>query len=188
MQVNKPVQVNYRAYTLLLLRQKFLYILTGFIFVAIVSSFILVRYIIRPQTSSNKKTSPPTVKIKTYTVKEGEDLWQIAEKAYGSGYNAYDIAKANNLSEPYILQEGQILKIPDVKKRFPTQGEITSTAAATSKSVITGSAYTVQEGDYLFNIAERVYGDGNLMWKIIQENSLTEPYNVEVGQILQIPR
>ena len=30
---------------------------------------------------------------KTYTVKAGDTLWSIAEEAYGSGYNAYDLAR-----------------------------------------------------------------------------------------------
>ena len=130
-------------------------------------------------------TSPKNV-IKQYVVLAGEDLWQIAEKNYGSGFNAYDIAQANNLKEPYILQAGQTLLIPSVAKRFPTQGSITPVSA--SQSGITGKTYVVKEGDFLFQIAQEAYGDGNLVQKIIDANNISEPYTIEIGQKLIIPR
>ena len=97
-------------------------------------------------------TSPKNV-IKQYVVLAGEDLWQIAEKNYGSGFNAYDIAQANNLKEPYILQAGQTLLIPSVAKRFPTQGSITPVSA--SQSGITGKTYVVKEGIFFFKSLRR---------------------------------
>ncbi len=48
--------------------------------------------------------------------------------------------------------------------------------------------YTVQEGDTLFLIAEKFYGDGNLMDKIAQANKLKDINQIEKGQILMIPK
>lgn len=45
----------------------------------------------------------------TYAVKSGDTLYAIGIKF---GVNWKDIAKANNLSEPYNLSTGQELKIP----------------------------------------------------------------------------
>lgn len=184
----KKLEINYRAYTLHLIRQKLPYLLIGICIVAVLAFSISRKYIISRKPSLKSAPKTTTISQKKHTVQEGEDLWQIAEKEYGSGFNAYDIAKANSLGEPYILQAGQVLLIPDVKKRFPTHGEITESAASTTQVTITGTSYTVQEGDYLFSIAERVYGDGNLMGKIIDANKIPAPYNIEVGQVLQIPR
>src|SRR3989344_761158 len=50
----------------------------------------------------------------TYTVVEGDTLWSISEKAFGTGYNWSDIAKANSLSESDQLVAGQELEIPEV--------------------------------------------------------------------------
>src|SRR3989339_1937447 len=43
---------------------------------------------------------------KIYVVEEGDDLWHIAEKFYGSGFNAYDVAIANKFNDASILETG----------------------------------------------------------------------------------
>ncbi|OGK62374.1 hypothetical protein A2334_02880 [Candidatus Roizmanbacteria bacterium RIFOXYB2_FULL_38_10] len=190
MKENKRLDINYKAYTRLVIRQKLPFFVVGVSVFILTFTIIFSKFIIGRQTNSNKTTNNQKnkQKIKKYIVEEGEDLWQIAEKNYGSGYNAYDIAQANNLKEPYILIKGQQLVIPSVPKRFPTQGEITPTAASTGQVTLTNNTYVVQPGDYLFLIAQKIYGDGNMMRRIIEANKISEPYNVEVGQTLTIPR
>ncbi len=189
MKKGKELEINYRAYTLLIIRQKLPFFILGIVVFSTLSYFIFSRVIIRKPAPRKTNTAKSTKEhVKKYTVLEGEDLWQIAEKHYGSGFNAYDIAKANNLKEPYILQEGQTLLIPDVRKRSPTQGELTPEASSTEQVTLTDINYTVQEGDYLFDIAERAYGDGNLMNRIIEANQIPYPYDIAVGMQLTIPR
>jgi nucleoid-associated protein YgaU len=60
-------------------------------------------------TSSDQTSS-------TYTVKPGDDLWSIAEDVYDDGYKWTDIAKANNLSDPGVIETGDELKIPKLEK------------------------------------------------------------------------
>jgi len=182
----KKLDINYKVYTALLIRQKLPYLLVGLVVILSVFFVIFKKIIIR--STFQKKVGITNIKnaLKLYVVQPGEDLWQIAEKSYGSGFNAYDIAQANDLKEPYILQSGQKLIIPSVAKRFPTQGSITPVSA--SQSGITGKTYVVKEGDFLFQIAQEAYGDGNLAQKIIDANNLLEPYTIEIGQKLFIPR
>jgi nucleoid-associated protein YgaU len=52
----------------------------------------------------------------TYTVKPGDDLWSIAEDVYDDGYRWTDIAKANNLSDPGVIEVDDELKIPDIEQ------------------------------------------------------------------------
>ena len=47
--------------------------------------------------------------------------------------------------------------------------------------------YTVQEGDTLFKLAERFYGDGNRWEEIARANGNLDPRTLQIGQILQIP-
>ena len=42
--------------------------------------------------------------LKTYVIAEGDDLWNIAEKFYGSGFNAYDISVANKIPDSSNLE------------------------------------------------------------------------------------
>lgn len=48
--------------------------------------------------------------------------------------------------------------------------------------------YTVKEGDTLFVIAEKYYADGYQYPEIAKANNLTNPDQIEVGQVLQIPK
>lgn len=48
----------------------------------------------------------------SYTVKSGDDLWNIAVRAYADGYRWVDIARANNLENPDLIFSGNVLKIP----------------------------------------------------------------------------
>lgn len=51
--------------------------------------------------------------LKSYTVKSGDNLWNIAVKIYNNGYRWVDIAKANNLANPDIIHSGNILILPN---------------------------------------------------------------------------
>jgi len=122
---------------------------------------------------------------KTYKVEKGDNLWKIAQKNYGSGYNWVDIAKANNLKNPSLIWAGQELTLPDVPARKPTE---TISKTPTNISAITGATYTVARGDNLWKIAVRAYGDGYQWVKIARENKLVHPSLIHSGNVLTIPR
>lgn len=124
---------------------------------------------------------------KRYTVKAGDDLWHIAEATYGSGYNAYDIAMANKIANPSVIEPGQVLVLPSVTPKLATTGEVTA-AASSEKVTITDSQYTVKKGDYLWKIAAEAYGDGYAWVRIAQANNLTDPNLIHSGNVLTIPR
>lgn len=123
---------------------------------------------------------------KTYVVKEGDDLWHIAEAAYGSGFNAYDIASVNKLANASLIEPGWKLVLPSLTPKEPTVGEIAP--AQTGKVTITGARYIIQSGDYLWKIATDAYGDGYGWVRIAQANNLEDPNVIHVGNELVIPR
>lgn len=47
--------------------------------------------------------------------------------------------------------------------------------------------YTVREGDTLWSIAERVYGDGHMWEEIVDANPELEPEGLRVGQEIVLP-
>jgi putative chitinase len=65
-------------------------------------------------TSQDSEAQKGSLKISgvTYTIESGDDLWDIAVRAYGDGYKWVDIAKANNLTDPNLIFSGNILKLP----------------------------------------------------------------------------
>lgn len=48
----------------------------------------------------------------SYTVVKGDDLWDIAVRAYGDGYKWVEIARANNLANPDMIFSGNVLTLP----------------------------------------------------------------------------
>lgn len=54
----------------------------------------------------------PKIEGDTYTVTEGDWLSTIAARAYGDIYSFDKIAKANDISNPNLIEPGTILKLP----------------------------------------------------------------------------
>jgi LysM domain/Peptidase_C39 like family len=48
----------------------------------------------------------------SYTVRPGDTLWDLAERAYGSGADYMVIAQANGITDPNLIVPGQALTIP----------------------------------------------------------------------------
>ncbi len=157
------------------------------------------------EVSSDKTESTQEQKSEgTYVVVEGESLWDIAEKKYNSGYKWVDIARANNLENPDIIEPGTKLTLPTVKKESETntkqQQQLTEEVTPTlppqvqqQKTVqqgekITGNTYTVKSGDFLWDIAVRAYGDGYKWVDIARANNLENPDIIFSENVLKIPR
>lgn len=123
------------------------------------------------EATESGRTNLPT----TYTVKEGEDLWSISEKLYGSGYNWVDIVETNKIKNPDRIEAGTELTIPAVPPRpTPTEAQ--------------AQVYTVKKGETLFDIAVKVYGDGYRWGELARANKIRNPNHIEAGQKLVIPR
>src|SRR6516164_9793694 len=54
----------------------------------------------------------PEPAARTYTVESGDTLWAIAERFYGDGSKYQMIADASGISNPDLIQPGQVLTIP----------------------------------------------------------------------------
>jgi len=129
----------------------------------------------------------PTELPDTIKVEKGDNLWKIALKQYGSGYNWVDIAKTNNLTNANAIEVGQELKLP---KTAVIEVKATSPVAGTKTPSITGDKYTVVKGDHLWSIAVRAYGDGYKWVDIANANGidLAKANYIEIGQELKLPR
>lgn len=122
---------------------------------------------------------------KTHKVEAGQHLWKIAETYYKSGYNWVDIAQANNLANPNVIEVGQELTLPETAARQPTVDAVVQT---TFGPPISGDTYTAQKGDHLWGISVRAYADGFQWVTVAQTNKLKNPNIIHVGQVLKLPR
>jgi nucleoid-associated protein YgaU len=124
-------------------------------------------------------TETPTPAQTVYTVQANDSLWKISQKYYQDGFQWVKIARENNLARPGFLTVGQKLTIPT-----PATQETTVSPAKT----IEGNTYTVVNGDNLWQIALRAYGDGYQWVKIAKANNLHNPNLIHPGNEFQLPR
>lgn len=64
------------------------------------------------QTGTTEVNQVNKIDATTYTVQHGDNLWEIAVRAYGDGYQWVKIAQANKLSNPDIIHSGNVLTLP----------------------------------------------------------------------------
>ncbi len=129
-------------------------------------------------------TEEPASK-KTYTVQSGDHLMQIARNLQ---LNWQAIATLNNLSWPYTLHPGQVLKLPG-KDAGPPPAPLEGNEQPTNNQqpateTPSGETYTVQRGDYLVALA-RQWG---IDWRTLAAlNQIDWPYIIYPGQVLKVP-
>ncbi|SFF99162.1 Murein DD-endopeptidase MepM and murein hydrolase activator NlpD, contain LysM domain [Novosphingobium sp. CF614] len=134
-----------------------------------------------------RATSPAEETV--HVVGPGETLNGIANRA---GVSPGAIVKANGLEPPYVVKAGQKLDIPR-KAAVKTAARViasrkSATPAASPAAGVSPereSLHIVQPGETLGGIAARAKVPRVL---IAEANGLQAPFNVRVGQKLQIPR
>jgi len=63
-------------------------------------------------TIEQKQEASKSIAGNSYTIEKGDNLWDIAVRAYGDGYSWTRIEQANSLSNPNLIFSGNVLKIP----------------------------------------------------------------------------
>ena len=85
---------------------------------------------------------------------------------------------------PDLIEAGQTLTIPDVAPKGLATPAI-SAASVSEKPKDT--SYTVVQGDNLWTIAEREYGNGYKWTDIATANKLENPGIIHPGNVLMMP-
>ena len=70
----------------------------------------------RPASGGNTLEKQPAQRSaketpKTYVVKKGDNLWNIAKKELGDGSKFGELAKKNGISNPSLIYPGQVIKL-----------------------------------------------------------------------------
>jgi Uncharacterized protein containing LysM domain len=108
-------------------------------------------------------TLVPAPAYDTYTVQKGDSLWSIAQRLLGNG-SRYTIIRALNRMKSNLIVPGQKIKVPSRGARI----------------------YTVQRGDSLWRIAEKLLGSG-ARWKEIQKLNDMASDLIVPEQAIKIP-
>lgn len=177
----------------------------------------VVKVLVAAQAVVEKDESPKikpnkAVRPKSYVVREGDNLAEIAQKFYGSeeGNKKINIARifeANRkaLKSPDQIYVGQKLIIPPLSVSAADKGEIENVHSenkfakaesddrrrllANARRSAQNRWYVVQEGDSLWQIAAEQLGDGNRYSEIAKINAgiLEDEDTLSVGMRLRMP-
>ncbi|HEX2938920.1 MAG TPA: glucosaminidase domain-containing protein [Ruminiclostridium sp.] len=109
--------------------------------------------------TAEKENSTVNPQYSSYLVQSGDCLSKIGAK---TGCRWQDIANLNNITAPYTIRIGQVLRIPGAEA---------------------STTYTVQKGDCLSRIAAKY---GTTYQKLAQKNGINPPYTIYVGQKIKI--
>ena len=134
-------------------------------------------------------TSQPAGSVTTYTVQAGDTLDEIATQ-FNTTVGA--IALLNGITNPSRIFPGQVLQVPvpggssSGQQQQQEQVDPTATPIPTPTPIPTAvpTAYTVQTGDTLFQIAARF---GVSVVELAAINYIIDYNQISVGQVLTIP-
>lgn len=140
--------------------------------------------------------------LPTHLVQSGDSLWSLAQTHLGNGGRWTEIRDLNiGVPQPdgYALEQGSDWIEPGWTLKLPADAigvEAANEVPAASTTASTSQEYVVQEGDTLYQIAQKQLGDGNLYPSIVEASReidqgagvhLTDPNSIDVGWTLTLP-
>ncbi|RLP08508.1 LysM peptidoglycan-binding domain-containing protein [Propionibacterium australiense] len=153
-------------------------------------------------------SAPSTRELVQHTVADGDDLWSLAERYYGSGEDWRRIVEANPgtvLSPLDRLRPGTMLQIPGPagepgqdapapgaeraddgpRQGRPLSHRVDDPVAVPGRT----NAVQVDEGDSMWAIAREELGDGAQWPRIAELNraAVSDPALIRPGQVLAVP-
>lgn len=141
-------------------------------------------------------TTPVAPKERTHTIAKGETLGDVAKRYYGKRSLGPKLAEFNKVDSSR-LKIGQTVNIPDITVLDPSAAPAPETVVAAQ--VEQGApvpapaapeqpkfgTVKVTEGDTLYRIAKRVYGDGSRWSEIAALNNLGDGKALKPGRELK---
>jgi tetratricopeptide (TPR) repeat protein len=150
---------------------------------------------------SNQDFQKVTESLDALKVLEPEDAVAIDEKIAAAQYNhATQLEQSGELERALFLFQDAQRRNPNLGEAAfaiervqnalaPAPVEAAPAEAAPAEAASTERTYTVEEGDSLWAIAEKVYGAGGEWSRIYEANTdqISNPDAIQPGQTLRIP-
>lgn len=129
------------------------------------------------------------------TARPGDTVYAISRR---TGISAKAIIAENRMAPPYALTIGQTLRIPVAEQKVsnnfaparsaptiqPLQQAQPFQASVNASPLSAGAVHLVQPGDTLYSLSRKT---GVSVAMLAQQNRLQPPYNLSVGDRLQLP-
>ncbi|MEM7516013.1 MAG: LysM peptidoglycan-binding domain-containing protein [Planctomycetota bacterium] len=136
-----------------------------------------VTKLVRPSTPKASNTAPGSAR--EYTVRSGDTLSAIASRELGSAKLWPQIERANPKLNPKRLLVGTKILLPNLDRTHSPVAVAALESGATT--------YTVQAGDVLGKISQRMLGTAKRWTEIRDLNPTVNPDRLHVGTVLVLP-
>jgi nucleoid-associated protein YgaU len=147
-------------------------------------------------TAPPMPVEPQAAKERTHTIAKGETLGDVAKRYYGKRSLGVKLAEFNKVDSSR-LKIGQVITVPEITVLDPA-----AAPAAPAESALVGQptapvpmppateqpkfgTIKVAEGDTLYRIAKRIYGDGSRWSEIAALNNLGDGKALKPGRELK---
>jgi len=117
---------------------------------------------------------------KEIVVAKGDTLYSLAKK---NNISKEELAKLNNLKEPYTLSVGQKLKL-NATEQSPVVQRVAMNKMTTEQTKIQLKEISVSQGDTLYSLSRKYSIPVNDLAVL---NNLTPPFSLSVGQKIKVP-
>lgn len=149
----------------------------------------------RPRERTASPSVPAPAGRRTYVVKAGDTLGEIAQYQLGTSRRWKEIVAVNDGLDPNRLRVGQTILLPSADPGAPVTAvarEAAGPASSQGTAIPSGAprsapTYRVAAGDSLWRIAQRTLGDGNRWHEIADLNPRVDPDKLAAGVLLTLP-
>ncbi len=140
-----------------------------------------------PALAAETNRDLPDAPARSYTVRTNDSLYAIARETLGDSERWRELHRMNmNLLGPDpVLQPGMVLTLPG--SAIVTQPQRARRDSRPFENVSKQTTYTVQSGDVLSMISQRLLGTSRRVDEIVKLNGLSDADEIRVGMVLKIP-
>lgn len=125
---------------------------------------------------------------RSYTTKDGESAWALAERFYGKGPRWTLLKEVNPGVDVEHMPANIKIKIPVPPAPTPVASPAPTPGATPGPTPPADpSEYVIKEGDTLTKIAQEKLGKGSLWTKIIEANPGLNDKDLKIGQKIKLP-
>ena len=124
-----------------------------------------------------------------YTFGPKDNLWNLADKFYGDGRYWKCLADYNGITNPKKIRDGKVIQIPPFSYlnmdalNYTFEGD-SNTNNQSSPSI---RSHTFVEGDTLWALASKYYGNGNYWEPLATYNNISNPRKISNGTVVYLP-
>lgn len=146
------------------------------------------------RTASDRLSSQASREsARTHVIAQGETFVSIARAVYGDGRYYQSLIDANPSIDPDKLKPGMTIQLPpdsQVKQSRSKSAKSSGGSSSSTSTTTDGKTYTVQNGDSLYKIAKKLYGNGQKSDDLYEANKQVigpDSTRLKVGMVLTLP-